>query len=131
MRDEWKACRHGKCSCRQVWSTAGDCPVATVESGEWGDTAHTVSIADAGANTLTGTLVARCEPRMLVYGDIQPTISDSWVRIIAAAPTMLQALERAAVDMRTGADPAESVCRVLDAINRARYGIADFETRTS
>lgn len=122
MRDEWRACRNGECSCRQVWSAIGDCPVATIESGEWGDQEHIVSIADAPDDCMPGTLVATCEARMLGYGYISPEISKSWTRLIAAAPAMLQALERAAVDIRTGAEPTESVFRILAAINVARDG---------
>lgn len=67
----WEACCDGDCSCGQVWSKTADHPVATVISGEWGDS-----------------------PK-LAYGSVNPEAAKANARLIAAAPGLYEALKEA------------------------------------
>lgn len=81
----WRECGHdrGGCQCGQVWSVAADCPVATVESGEWGDEYPAVREVDG-----------KCEAYMerIGYGIVPEDAARANARLIAAAPDLLSAL---------------------------------------
>ena len=76
----WRACHGGECSCRQVWSIPGDCPVFTAKETDpkevvqvglahhkWGDAAD------------------------MIYGEIPEQMTFANARLIAAAPDLYSA----------------------------------------
>jgi hypothetical protein len=84
----WKTCHNGKCRCKQIWSETADHPVATIEAGEWGDTYPAIS--------KEGKAVIESIP----YGEISEETAEANANLIAAAPELLEALERCEVLVR-------------------------------
>ena len=73
----WHACHDGKCPCKQVW--ADNCPVATVESGKWGDEFPSIRIIGESSYQL------KAEPfmDMYEYGEIPEDAAESNAKFIA------------------------------------------------
>ena len=107
----WSACRDGKCSCKVVMSD--HYPVATVTHGEWGDEYPAIRSVDGKVEAY-------------MHRDVYGTVSEDAARrnalLIAAAPDLYAALERAAYCIRTGADVAETLLCIEQTLNRAREG---------
>ena len=88
----WRGCKDGDCSCGMIWSVPGDHPVATVESGPWGDTWPALRSFDNG--NMPGTAVEAYMERS-DYGEVDPDVAKANARLIAAAPDMLEQLRNA------------------------------------
>ena len=83
----WSACHDGKCRCKQVWAT--DHPVATVESGTWGDSFPTLKMTGGSFDRKVEAVIERIE-----YGEIDEAVAEANCKLIAAAPDLYEALER-------------------------------------
>ena len=83
------------CECGFIWSVQGDCPVAQVIRGEWGDEYPAIRIETPGA------IGEKAEPYMekIVYGSIDDETADANIRLMVQAPAMLALLERVLVDI--------------------------------
>lgn len=80
----WSACKDGKCACHTVM--CADHPIATITSGDWGDDFPSVRLVG-------DSLDRKAEPYMdqITYGSVDPAVAEANCRLIAAAPTMLEA----------------------------------------
>jgi hypothetical protein len=85
----WKECGHERkpCQCGQVWSETADVPVAKVERGEWGDRYPAIRVDEN-----TGKAEAYME--FASYGTIPEEFADANTWLIAAAPDLLEMLQR-------------------------------------
>jgi len=105
----WHYCGEdrGGCRCMQIWSAHH--PIATVESGEWGD------YDESG--------------ELLPYGRIPEDTAKANARLIAAVPELLRALKGLTALMMdpyfADVDPDEAVSG--DALRQARAAIAKAE----
>lgn len=90
----WRECGRdrGGCVCGIIWSTAHDHPVAAVTSGPWGDEYPSLRFAEGGEGTVTPSKVEAYIER-IEYGSVDASEAKANARLIAAAPTMLAALE--------------------------------------
>jgi hypothetical protein len=78
----WRACHESKCPCRQVWSLPGDFPVFTAK-------------APGEAQSIVGMAHHKmADAPDLIYGEIPEWQTEANARLIAAAPEMLDLLER-------------------------------------
>lgn len=77
----WQECKAGDCACGIVWSIPGDFPVCTAAGGS------TFPVAVAHEHM--------ADAPDLIYQSIAPEQSVANARLIAAAPTMFDALEAA------------------------------------
>lgn len=87
----WHYCGEGRkdrkpCVCRQVWST--DHPICVVESGPWGDSWPAIRV-EPGIGGKAEAFMEFSE-----YGSIDKEVADANIRLIAAAPEMLEVLKR-------------------------------------
>ena len=119
----WHACRNGKCSCKAVWSD--DHPIAKIESGEWGDEYAAIRFSDKG---LTGTH-AEAYMKCIAYGSIHEDVAEANVRLIAAAPELLEACKRAEASAwfmaTSGNEDAVAIHRELREVIAKAEGDAD------
>lgn len=90
----WHACHEGKCPCKQVWGD--DHPIATVECGDWGDDYPSVRLTG-------GSLERKAEAYMeqINYGRIDEDTARANARLIAAAPELLHACQKALRELGT------------------------------
>lgn len=99
----WKACGDGKCSCRQVWSIPGDCPVFTARPDgsmsviglahhKWGDSPD------------------------LIYGDIPPDEQQANAMLIASAPDLLLTVAQQAQQIATLTGALEKIAQKREPI---------------
>ena len=86
------------CQCGFIWSTLGDCPIAQVISGDWGDEYPAIRIETPGA------IGEKAEPYMekIVYGHIDKATADANIRLMVQAPAMQALLERARLIFEAG-----------------------------
>ena len=83
-KGEWKACQNGKCRCKQIW--CDDYPIATVNSGKWGDDYPSIRLV--GESSLD--LKAEAFIEQITYGKIPENIARANALLIAAAPDLYQ-----------------------------------------
>ena len=83
----WSACHDGKCQCKMIWSIPADCHIATVISGDWGDKYPVVKYDEN--NT------PHAEMEMITYGSVPEKAAIATAKLIAAAPDLLEACNRA------------------------------------
>jgi len=88
-KGEWHACQDGKCSCKEVWSD--NHPVAKVHAGKWGDDYPSIRLVGETS------LGLKAEPYMeqITYGEIPEEVAIANAHLIAAAPSMYEALKEA------------------------------------
>ena len=86
----WRACNGAKCPCLTV--SCGDHPIAQVTNGDWGD--DFASIRLVGDSSLN--LKAEAFMDQITYGHINIETARANARLIAAAPTLYEALVKIA-----------------------------------
>ena len=78
----WRSCKDSECSCRMIWSLPGDCPVFTAK--------------DTGEHSLIGLAHHKWgDAPDIIYGEISKEQQQANAKLIASAPTMLNALQEA------------------------------------
>ena len=109
----WSACHDGECRCKQVWAT--DHPVATVESGIWGDSFPTLKMTGGSFDRKVEAVIEQIE-----YGEIYEAETAANARLIADAPLLLAEVERLKeenADLREKLEKATSIVRQLKAVS--------------
>jgi hypothetical protein len=109
----WHACQNGDCQCKHVWTAHH--PVAEVIAGKWGDKYPALRI-EGGSLEMTAVPIIE----MIEYGEVDEETAISNVRLIAAAPTLLQTLKN--LEVKTP--------EVLAAIALAENGDETYSART-
>ncbi len=87
--EPWNFCGHkrGGCSCGQIWSTPADCPVASVTSGEWGDSYPVIRIVnkdESASASRAFELVLKADTERIDYGSIPEDVAKANMRRIVA-----------------------------------------------
>lgn len=87
--EPWSACRGGECSCGMIWG--GDSHIASVISGDWGDTFPAIRLSGEHVpGSCTGELSLKASIEMVVYGTIPPEQAKAnAARIVACVNAML------------------------------------------
>jgi hypothetical protein len=96
----WEACHDGKCKCKSVWND--NHPIATVESGEWGDEYPAIREGEDGE--------PEAYAERIVYGTIDEESAQGNARLIAAAPEMLELLKTLEYANLTWNGPECAIC---------------------
>lgn len=86
----WHMCNNGKCKCMTI--NGDDHPIATVESGEWGDRYSALRIVgneDGHLNLKSiGALAVEAYSELISYGTIDPEVAQANLRLMHASPVM-------------------------------------------
>ena len=87
----WHACGSGDCPCKQIWAEDG--PVATAESGAWGDSYPVLEI-EGHPTSVQASVTIKPAMRLAEYGSLDPEVAAANARLIAAAPDLLDACNK-------------------------------------
>lgn len=121
--EKWKYCGEdrGGCSCMTIWNIESDCPVATIESGDWGDSYPAIRIK------MPGAINEVAEPYMekIVYGNIPKEVAEFNIRLITKSPETLKALIELVRDVEDMGLPNESLAHARKIINEIMEGQND------